>query len=228
MASAANPDLERAASEISEILDQAGIYVEVTVRDGILYLEGEVDSEANRQAALDIAAAVARPIDAGVQDALDVVALEEDFPPDETVADPDAAGFIDRDVGIDPGEYNEDAAAGGVPYFPPTDPVVEPSGDVEQLAVVGGFQSTSMEDDPTDPARGAPPDGWLEDMVIRELREDALTTDLGIEVEVANGVVTLRGTVPTLDDAVNAEAVAGRIEGVVEVVEELNVETGNR
>jgi osmotically-inducible protein OsmY len=116
----------------------------------------------------------------------------------------------------------------GVPFFPPTDPVVEPSNDAEELAVVGGFQSTSMDEDPTDPAGRLPGDGQLADMIERELREDALTTDLQIEVDVVNGVVTLTGNVERLDDAVNAEAVAARVEGVQEVREELSVKSINR
>jgi osmotically-inducible protein OsmY len=60
-------------------------------------------------------------------------------------------------------------------------------------------------------------------MIERELREDALTTDLRIEVDVRNGVVTLTGEVERLDDATNAEAVAARVEGVREVREKLLV-----
>ena len=53
--------------------------------------------------------------------------------------------------------------------------------------------------------------------VLRELREDALTTDLRLEVNVINGIVFLKGTVQSVEDAENAEAVAGRVPGVVEV-----------
>ncbi len=40
---------------------------------------------------------------------------------------------------------------------------------------------------------------------------------------VRNGVVHLRGRVADLDDADNAEAVASRVPGIREVVEELDV-----
>jgi osmotically-inducible protein OsmY len=53
------------------------------------------------------------------------------------------------------------------------------------------------------------------------LREDALTTDLDIVVSVRNRVVFLTGEVPSLDDAENAEDVAGRVAGVREVREDL-------
>jgi osmotically-inducible protein OsmY len=59
--------------------------------------------------------------------------------------------------------------------------------------------------------------------VRRELREDVLTSDLWIEVETRHGVVRLRGEVPTIEDAENAEAVANRISGVKEVQDNLVV-----
>jgi osmotically-inducible protein OsmY len=40
-----------------------------------------------------------------------------------------------------------------------------------------------------------------------------------------NGSVRLRGRVADMDDAENAEAVAARVPGVVEVVEELEVQS---
>jgi osmotically-inducible protein OsmY len=59
--------------------------------------------------------------------------------------------------------------------------------------------------------------------VRRELAEDSATADLNIVVAVRNGVVHLRGQVADLDDADNAESVAGRVPGIREVVEELDV-----
>jgi osmotically-inducible protein OsmY len=70
------------------------------------------------------------------------------------------------------------------------------------------------------PASG---DESLRDAVLRELLEDAATTDLEIEVEVASGVAVLRGKVQDMQDVDNAMGVAERIPGVVEVVDELTV-----
>lgn len=70
---------------------------------------------------------------------------------------------------------------------------------------------------------GGSPDLALEDAVRRELREDAATTDLELEVEVRDGVAYLRGTVQDLVDSDNAAAVASRIPGVVDVVDELRI-----
>ncbi|GAC1329644.1 MAG: hypothetical protein NVSMB2_28610 [Chloroflexota bacterium] len=66
-------------------------------------------------------------------------------------------------------------------------------------------------------------DEALADAVRRELHQDASTTELRILVAVRNGVVHLRGQVPDLDDADNVEAVASRVPGIREVVEELEV-----
>ena len=66
-------------------------------------------------------------------------------------------------------------------------------------------------------------DDDLAQAVQRELMEDALTTDLPVRAAAVNGVVVLRGEVPTLEDAENAEAVASRVGGVREVREELTI-----
>ncbi len=66
-------------------------------------------------------------------------------------------------------------------------------------------------------------DEALADAIRRELREDALTTDLGVEVEVEQGVAHLRGVVGDIIDAENAEEVASRVPGVGEVVDELEI-----
>ena len=68
-----------------------------------------------------------------------------------------------------------------------------------------------------------PVDEALADAIRRELAEDSATTDLNIVVAVRNGVAHLRGQVADLDDADNAEAVAARVPGVRDVVEELEV-----
>jgi osmotically-inducible protein OsmY len=110
------------------------------------------------------------------------------------------------------------------PYYPPSDPVIAPD-EEGNLSVLGGFEAGSMEDMRV--ARSAedsaPGDEALADAVTRELLTDALTTDLRLDVTVDEGIVHLRGSVPTLEDAENAEEVASRIPGVREVLEELDV-----
>ena len=109
------------------------------------------------------------------------------------------------------------------PYFPPTDPVIDAGSEPR---VLGGFEPTSMSDDPSRPPRaesGGVPDEALAARVRRELREDAATTQLRLHVEVRAGIVTLRGTVDDLADSDNALEVAGRVSGVVDVVDELEM-----
>lgn len=66
-------------------------------------------------------------------------------------------------------------------------------------------------------------DEAIADAIRRELREDAATTALTIDVAVYRGVARLRGTVQDIADAENAEEVAARVPGVLEVREELEV-----
>jgi osmotically-inducible protein OsmY len=69
-----------------------------------------------------------------------------------------------------------------------------------------------------------PGDEALADAIRRELREDAATTELKIQVEVVEGIAYLRGAVPHMEDLDAVEAVAGEVPGVREVVDELEVQ----
>jgi osmotically-inducible protein OsmY len=119
--------------------------------------------------------------------------------------------------------------SGGEPFFPPTDPVVttDRRGDAQ---VLGGFGATSLDDVAV--ARSAsdrePGDEALVDAVRRELRQDALTTDLEVEVEVEvrDGVAVLRGTVADLVDAESFEEVAGRVPGIRDVLDRTEIAEG--
>jgi osmotically-inducible protein OsmY len=66
-------------------------------------------------------------------------------------------------------------------------------------------------------------DEGLLEAVRRELREDAATTALNIEVEVWDRVAHLRGVVAGPEDAEAAEEVAARVPGVGEVADDLVV-----
>jgi hypothetical protein len=112
-------------------------------------------------------------------------------------------------------------------YFAPTDPVIT-SDRHGTLQVLGGFAPTSLAEMDVEPSSaeengGAPGDEALADAVRRELREDAATTDLRIQVEVEGGVVYLSGRVAGMEDVENAEAVAAAVPGVRDVVEDLEV-----
>ncbi len=139
--------------------------------------------------------------------------------------------LIDQDISNDPmsaaGPNNsgdDSVSDGDEVYVPPTDPVVA-AGEHGEVEVLGGFSTTAT--DGVAPLPSASDnrlgDEAIEDAVRAALRRDAATTDLDVEVLVRNGVAHLRGRVSDLDDADNAEDVASRVPGVLEVVEELEV-----
>jgi hypothetical protein len=110
-------------------------------------------------------------------------------------------------------------------FFAPTDPVVT-AGDGGEPEILGGFAPTAEPPAPERSSDGRVGDEALADAVRDALALDASTADLTLGVEANDGVVTLRGTVQSLEDAENAEAVAGAVRGVVEVIDETDVAEG--
>lgn len=239
-ASSLAADVERALEE------QADISAAVEVTADALVLSGRVDTAEARQAAEDIALefATGRRIDNGLEVESVAPVSVADFNAGEISASnlPETRGEITRGGGeIDPdftdqrlnapgpesstlGSDDPETSPDTEAFFPPTDPVVttDVRGDAK---VLGGFAPTStssvgVERSALDGSLG---DEAIADAVRRELREEALTTDLPVDVEVRQGVAYLRGTVPALADAENAEAVASRVPGVTDVVEELQI-----
>jgi len=58
---------------------------------------------------------------------------------------------------------------------------------------------------------------------MRELRSSGWLRDAEVGVEVERGVVTLTGTVPTMEKKVAAEQAAHRVEGVLDVADEIEL-----
>jgi len=243
MESGERGDGHEAVALIDETLRSAGIYLAVAARDQAVVLSGVVEGAADREAALDVALAVAEPRGLTVEDAIEVADDEEveaSFEDaggrafaalDQDRQAPDLTLGTDDEVDVEP-DFTGDvgttdaqlATEEGETYFAAVDPVVRPTDDEEQLEIVGGFAESSMDpDDPT--AVFADADDDLAQAVLRELREDAATTDLApaIRVSARHRVVTLRGAVETMQDAEEVEAVAARVEGVAEVREALDV-----
>lgn len=229
------------------LADEAGIYAAVRVVGDTAYLDGLVESLEQRNAATDLAQAMVgikrvqndldvEDLEAGsgydVNDSAQIAdltyqMLQGDLPLSADALDPDFNDAAPH-VGADMTSDSMVATEAGLPYSPPTDPVVRPAENNQGLEIVGGFGAAADDafpDDPVGTALGAAPPGDedLEEQVLAELAADAMTTDLAIEVAARNGVVRLRGRVPTLDDAEAAEAVAGNVPGVREVIEELEV-----
>ena len=237
------PD-EALLKRIEEQLEESGLQVDLEWSEGSLNLNGVVPTQEGREAAEDIVRAVApeAPIDnqidvetvlptdidrfAGDEPSAELVEtraeirrLREELDPDFT----DQPGLFDP-IAAPGGESSneEDLAKEGETYTPPVDPVLGTNahGDAE---VLGGFGEDEGEEVEASASDNQPGDEALADAIRRELAEDASTTDLNIVVAVRNGVAHLRGRVTDLDDADNAEAVAARVPGVRDVVEELEV-----
>jgi osmotically-inducible protein OsmY len=69
-------------------------------------------------------------------------------------------------------------------------------------------------------------DDQIYDQVRRRLAEDRDVKGGGIDVEVKDGVVTLRGKVREEKQRVKAERITRKVKGVTKVVNELQVELG--
>jgi len=132
------------------------------------------------------------------------------------------ADFTDLPLQVSPIE----GEAEGEPTFAPTDPVISVDHH-GRVHVLGGFSPDSMASLEVEPSSldTRPGDEALAEAVRRELREDASTTALAINVFVRRGVAHLRGWVPGFEDIDNAEGVAERVPGVAEVVDELELPT---
>ena len=230
-----------------QLAEQAGINAAVEVQDGRVRLNGMVSSAEDRLAAGDIARTIAPELrldnqlevegqlpasnadiyedepSAGIvlESVEDIRERGGDIAPDFT----DQSLLTDPVAAAGPSSSWEDPVAGGDDvYFPPTDPVV--TTDLEgRTEVLGGFAASSMDGQGVarsaeDGRRG---DEAIADAVRRELREDATTADLRVNVAVHGRIVHLRGQVDGMEDAENAEAVASRVPGVRAVDEELDV-----
>lgn len=221
----------------------------VAEEDGTIFLSGHVESEDARNRAQQIAAALApdRRIENDLDIERDVVeGTGGDTGLNADELDTDEAADADQDVSlessgiddldevpletddndvVDDTIYDDEPPVEPDPaYFAPTDPVIG-SDQEGNLVVLGGWEPTSLSDEEVDRSAedNRPGDEALADAIRRELREDALTTDLQIDVQVENGVAHLRGRVAGLDDAEAAQEVASQVPGVRDVIDELDV-----
>jgi len=219
-------------------------------KDGAVYLSGHVPSRRERQQALRVVHELSGG--APVQDDLfverDLPDDRDPFAVDDLAEEPEAETVIgtlspEAELGpdftsqpLDTDDLNVVGALDDEPdaepdpvYFPPTDPVIT-EGPHGELEVAGGFEATSMDSEDVAPSveDNRPGDEALVEAIQRELREDAATTDLRIHVVVTNGIARLYGHVPDLTDAENAEEVAGRVPGVREVIDLLDVRAMDR
>jgi len=132
----------------------------------------------------------------------------------------DDADFTDQPLTTDASEVVEGDT--DATFFPPTDPVLRVGADGGP-EVLGGFAPTADVPTPERSSDGRIGDEAIADAVRDALALDASTADLALSVGVVDGVVHVRGTVLSIEDAENAEAVAGAVPGAVEVIDETEV-----
>jgi hypothetical protein len=115
----------------------------------------------------------------------------------------------------------------GVVYVPPIDPPTVPSDSPEDAEIASGFGVSALDEPYNEDSHSsfALGDDEMTSRVVEAIRADSATTAYAdqVAVSVANGIVTLRGEVTDLADSDNLLAVAGYVEGVVDVVDELRV-----
>lgn len=115
----------------------------------------------------------------------------------------------------------------GYTYIPPIDPPIVPNDSDAGAEVANGFGVSALDEEYTADTHGA---ALLSDDEVAARVRDALRNDSStsayaahVAIEVRDGVVTLRGVVDDLDDTDNMAAVAEYVEGVDEVIDELEV-----
>ena len=133
----------------------------------------------------------------------------------------DEIDFTDQPLSTDATEIVENSDGDEI-FFAPTDPVLRAGAD-GQPEVLGGFSPTADVPEPARSSDGRIGDEAIADAVRDALALDASTADLALTVDVASGVVRLRGTVDSIEDGENAEAVAGAVSGVIEAIDETEI-----
>jgi hypothetical protein len=144
-------------------------------------------------------------------------AVEDALDENDGVVDDDA-DFTDQPLTTDAQQVVEDGDGSEV-FFAPTDPVLR-SGPHGEPEIAGGFSPTAEAPTPERSSDGRVGDEAIADAVRDALALDAATADLTLSVHVASGAVRLRGTVSSIEDGENAEAVASAVPGVIDVADE--------
>ncbi|MDP8905518.1 MAG: hypothetical protein M3N29_09470 [Chloroflexota bacterium] len=120
------------------------------------------------------------------------------------------------------------AAEEGLTWVPPIDPPVVPDeDDREDLSMAAGFGVSAI-DEPYDAEHSSAPLASEDEMsaLVRDaLRADAATSRYADEIAIGTigRSVALRGVVDDIDDSDNLVEVAGRVVGIDNVIDELEV-----
>lgn len=226
--------------------EELGLYLSVEQDGPAIVVTGMVGSESDRDMALRLVSELAMGMT--VEDGIEATEVLPGQIGALRIASagrgsfPGAAEGLEEAGSLEPGDFTDQdylsdplaasgAAATGIDedevshgeqvYAAPIDPVGS------SREIVGGYELSSM--DSVEVERSAVNgfgDEAIAEAVLRELQEDAATTDLDIRVRVRNGVVRISGRVAGIDDADNAAEVASRVPGVREVVDAMDVNAG--
>jgi osmotically-inducible protein OsmY len=233
-----------------ELVRQAEVYAAVEEQGDAVVLSGIIESEEQRLAAFDIVQTIAPDkriiddleLDGSLPDVIQDGHIVSATIGDAPIADTGAEEPTDE---LEPGDLTDqrilenpmgasgpgytaadeagDISEGEEVYVPPTDPTRSRDNEV-----LGGFSTSSMDEIEIErSADGRLGESAIEDAILRELREDAATNGLEIEVTFRRGIARLRGRVDDVLDVENATEVAARVPGVIDVLDELEVSKPN-
>jgi hypothetical protein len=120
------------------------------------------------------------------------------------------------------------AAEEGITYVPPIDPpVVRSETSLEGVEVAAGFGVSALDEEYDEDHQSSllPSEDEMTARIREALRADSTTTEFAdhLAIGTRGGLVRVRGVVEDVDDSDNVVAVIERVDGVVEVIEELEI-----
>lgn len=195
-------------ADIEAHLRSAGFSLGVEVDAGIVELQGEVSSEEEREAAIDLLGWV--PGIERIEDSIEVADFEFDPQSLEFLASTEDEVDITDDPML--------AASEGLVYFPPTDPPVVPAGTGESPDVSAGFASSAVEERAVED-QTPPGDEELVERVRYALQSNPITGERRIFVSARRGTVILTGVVQDAAESDTAVNVVDQVPGVRFVVD---------
>lgn len=151
--------------------------------------------------------------------------VSDDLPDEEDV---DTLDML-TELELRDGETSDvtEAVEEGMTYVPPIDPPVVPSDTYDGAEVASGFGESALAE-PYDEDHASDfmySDDEMVGLVRDAIRADSATSQFAkrLHISARDKVVTLRGEVDDLTDSDNLLDVAGRVEGVEDVIDELRV-----
>lgn len=143
----------------------------------------------------------------------------------ENAESPEELDIGDGELGFPESVGTSDASEASreaEPYMPPIDPPVLPGGD-EGIHVATGFGQSAEEGAVREDRPRGDEDIRLEAQMT--LQQDSLTSQYPLHVHVQDGVVRLHGALPSIDDAEHATWMLGNLPGVIDVIDDTELDT---